>query len=179
MGFRCFSVTSATASVIGDRVGREDRVDLRLDEEPLVDGDRRRGVRLIVLGRELDLATEDTALFVRMLDAELVAALNGLAEVRRRCRCWRTTPPILIGGWASALAAAPNQAETQRQPQGRTRRRLRMTMCVLLISADSTAASGNAACPARAPPATRSPSCRPATGTAPSCGRSGIRPRPL
>ena len=109
----------------GDRVGDRRRVRARRARRPcpgscssLVDGDRLRDVRLVVLGRELDLPTEHPALLVGVLDAELVAALNGLAQLRRRCRCWRTSAPILIGCWASALAAAPSHAETQRQPQG-------------------------------------------------------------
>ena len=55
-------------------VGPEDHVDLLPGDELFVDGDRRGGLGLIVFHGELEPASKDAALLVRVLDAELVAA---------------------------------------------------------------------------------------------------------
>ena len=111
----CFSVTSATASVIGRMTGRGPS-HLVPGDEPLVDGDRRGGIRLIVLHEQLDPAAQDAALLVRVLDAEPVTAelvlaqggeRSGLGERRadaERC-CASARVPALTDSPAATTAA--------------------------------------------------------------------------
>ena len=151
---------------VGDRpaVGTEHQIHLVLGDELFVEADGRGGLRPVVVHHQLELPPQHPALVVRVLDAELVAAKLVLAERRIRCRSGRATR-------RSGSAAGPPSPARPPTPALRGRRRRRPS--ALLTGADSTAASGSAACPAPAPPARRSPSCRPATGTAASCARSG------
>jgi hypothetical protein len=56
-------------------VGPHDRVHLVLGDQLLVEPDRGGGSRLVVVDHELDLAAEDSALGVQLVDADVVALL--------------------------------------------------------------------------------------------------------
>ena len=75
MTFLYFSVTLATASLIGGGVGAHHGVDLVLGDELLVELDRGGGHGLIVVDDELDLASEQPALGVHLLEQMLIALL--------------------------------------------------------------------------------------------------------
>ena len=64
MTFLYFSVTLATASVIGEEYGPITAVDLVLGDELLVEPDAGGRRRLVVVDDELDLAAEQAALGV-------------------------------------------------------------------------------------------------------------------
>jgi hypothetical protein len=66
------------------RVRPENRIDPDLRDQFLVDGGGSRRLGLIVLDEQLDPPTQDPALLVGVLDAELVAAKLVLAQGRER-----------------------------------------------------------------------------------------------
>jgi hypothetical protein len=98
-------------------------------DELLVDASSHGRLRPIVFHDELEPASEETPLLVRVLDAELVA--TQLAPV------WGSDAPMRIGGCARTSEAGPKTSA--RMTEARQAAWTRFT------AADSTAVSGSAA----------------------------------
>ena len=84
IGILCFSVTSATASMMGELIRTEHQIHLVLRDELFIEADGRGGVRPVVVDDQLELPPQHPALVVQVLDAELVAAELVLADRRIR-----------------------------------------------------------------------------------------------
>ena len=82
---------------MGELIRAEDHIHLVLRDELLVDADGRGGLGAVVLRDQLELPSQDAALLVRVLDAELVAAKPFLPSAAY-APVWDADAPIRIGG---------------------------------------------------------------------------------